>query len=191
MSLDSTARALTKLNDSFNQLENIIINAEPTLSDAEKVRQFTKGCGRECPVEPRVMTYNEVKFLIGMMLSEIVELAQTVTADADEAVELVRSLAVIDLKRNYVKPTDQLQLIADQADAAVDCAYYAYDAFAKTGVNLSYVFGLVHKANMDKRFPDGTFHTRDDGKIIKPPNWKAPDILAEILVQYQEGSFSD
>ncbi len=191
MSTDAAIRSLNKLNGALNQLETLIKEAKPVVSDAEKVRQFTKGCGRECPTEPRVMTRDEVKFLIGMMLSEIVELAQTVTDSADEAVELVRERVAVDLKRNYVKPEDKFQLIADQADAVVDCAYYAHDAFAKTGVNLSRVFDIVHQANMNKRFPDGTFHKREDGKIIKPPGWTEPNIRQEIIEQYQEGSFYD
>jgi predicted HAD superfamily Cof-like phosphohydrolase len=187
--MDQLNSVMNKLNKIQETLENASI-LTPLKSEAAQVREFTMGCGRSCPNSPSPMTYDEAKFLIGMMLSEIVELAQTVTSGPDEAVELVRSLVTVDLKRNYVKPNDEIDLIAHQADAAVDCAYYAYDAFAKKGVNLRSIFDVVHKANMDKRFPDGTFHKREDGKIIKPHNWQEPDIRGEVIRQLREGSWS-
>ena len=183
--LFNMAYNIQEVTDRISRLTDKI----PKLSEAAMVREFTMGCGRECPERPRPMTRDEVSFLIGMMLSEIVELAQTVTDDSDEAVNLVKDLVRTDLKRNYIKPTDSVDIIADQADAVVDCAYYGYDAFAKTGVNLRRVFNVVHKANMDKRFPDGTFQKREDGKIIKPPGWCEPDIRAEIERQIHDGSW--
>lgn len=158
-------------------------------SEATRVREFTLAAGREVPDRPRPMTREEVLFLVGMKLSEIVELVQTVTDSADEAVQLVKDRVAVDLKRNYVKPTNPIQIIADQADAAVDGRYYDYDAFAKCGVNLGRVFNVVHQANMNKRFPDGKFHKRDDGKVIKPPGWVEPDIEAEIRLQIFEGAW--
>ena len=80
---------------------------------------------------------------------------------------------------------------ADQADALVDVYYYSLNAAAKKGLNLSSVFKLVHKANMDKRDPaTGKFIKRADGKIIKPEGWTAPNVLQEIKRQNTEGSFS-
>ena len=41
-----------------------------------------------------------------------------------------------------------------------------------------------------KRDPaTGKFIKREDGKIIKPVGWTAPDVNGEILRQIQEGSF--
>lgn len=43
---------------------------------------------------------------------------------------------------------------------------------------------------MAKRDPaTGKFIKREDGKIIKPVGWTAPDVNGEILRQIQEGSF--
>jgi predicted HAD superfamily Cof-like phosphohydrolase len=159
------------------------------MSEAERVKDFTLGAGRDVPNRPRQMTRDEVLFLVGMKLSEIVELVQTVTDTTDEAVELVRNRVTVDLKRNYKKPEDVIQIMADQADAVVDCNYYGYDAFAKCGINLSKVFDVVHQANMNKRFSDGTFHKRDDGKIIKPEGWVEPNIYEEIQRQMNNGSW--
>lgn len=175
----------------YNGILEIATNFQKShQSEAEMVREFTKGCGRECPEHPRPMTKAEVQFLISMMASELVELAQTVCSGPDEAVDMVRDSVRTDLKRDYVAPTDPTDVIAHQADAAVDCEYYLKDAFAKTGVNTRDVFNEVHQANMNKRFPDGEFHKREDGKIIKPPNWKEPNIRAVVERQLRDGSWS-
>ena len=63
------------------------------------------------------------------------------------------------------------------------------NAAAKKGVNLSSVFDVVHDANMAKKWEDGTFHKREDGKILKPETWSPPDVQKEIARQFKEGSF--
>jgi ribonucleoside-diphosphate reductase beta chain len=51
------------------------------------------------------------------------------------------------------------------------------NACCKKGIDLSKIFNEVHKANMSKKDTiTGKFLKRDDGKIIKPEGWKAPDI---------------
>nr|WP_319513391.1 hypothetical protein [uncultured Cohaesibacter sp.] len=37
-------------------------------------------------------------------------------------------------------------------------------------------FGRVHKSNMSKLQPDGTVKRREDGKILKPDTYVAPDL---------------
>ena len=55
----------------------------------------------------------------------------------------------------------------------------------------SSIFSLVHAANMAKRDPEtGKFLKREDGKIIKPKGWKAPDVEGEVVRQDVEGSWS-
>jgi predicted HAD superfamily Cof-like phosphohydrolase len=84
---------------------------------------------------------------------------------------------------------EESELIAEQADAFTDIKIFMENAACKKGINLSKIFQIVHIANMNKRFPDGTFHRREeDDKIIKPPNWEAPDVTAEIIDQTKNGN---
>jgi predicted HAD superfamily Cof-like phosphohydrolase len=161
-------------------------------SDAEHVREFTEGAGAmKCPTQPQPMNKAEVTFVIKMVLSELVELAQTVTETDTEAIELVESSVKTDLSQ-HERTTNPDELAAHQGDAAVDAMYYMYNCFAKKGINLSKMFQVVHQANMNKRDPTtGKFIRREsDGKVLKPPGWQAPDVLAEILRQKQQGSWS-
>jgi predicted HAD superfamily Cof-like phosphohydrolase len=158
------------------------------MSNADLVKEFTEqSTGIVCPVTPRAMTKSEVSFLIKMCVSELVELAQTVADDNEESMEMVRSSVDVDLKTNYKKPTTETELIAEQADAPVDMWYYSLNALAKVGVNASKVFDEVHRANMNKKWDDGKFHRREDGKIIKPDNWQEPNMVAVIQDQIENG----
>ncbi len=158
-------------------------------SDAEMVCQFTKESGANVPNKPQLMSSDEVFFLVKMMLDEIMELGATV----EEAHEVkFKMIKMITDSKDLSKITgvSNEELIGEQGDALVDSYYYSLNAAAKKGINLSKIFEVVHKANMDKRDPTtGTFLKRSDGKIIKPVGWKDPDITAEIIRQTIEGSF--
>jgi predicted HAD superfamily Cof-like phosphohydrolase len=168
------------------------LNTAWKMSNAEKVKQFTEeSTGVPCPKTPRAFAKKEAQFLIAMVLSEVVEFAQTITDNTDEALELVKNSIGVDTNRNYVKPTDEYELIAQQADACVDAWYYMLNGAAKCGINLSQMFDEVHKANMSKRFPDGKFHRRDDNKVIKPESWKEPNVVDVIKQQTRVGSWAN
>jgi predicted HAD superfamily Cof-like phosphohydrolase len=155
---------------------------------AARVREFTALSGAATPDRPSPMNKDEVKFLIRMCTSELVELAQTVTNSAEEAMVMVRDAVGTDVKESEL-PNNPVAVIAGQADAAVDTWIYILNAFAKKGVNLDPVFDEVHRANMDKRFPDGTFHRREDGKIIKPPEFVEADVKKVIRKQLADGAW--
>jgi energy-coupling factor transport system permease protein len=82
--------------------------------------------------------------------------------------------------------------MADQYDAFVDIWYYSLNTSAKHGANLSKIFDVVHQANMAKRDPvTGKFIRREqDGKVMKPVGWQSPNIVAEIISQIKNGSWS-
>lgn len=154
-------------------------------SDADKVKEFTEGAGFKCPDKPQLMSRSEVEFLVKMVLSEMEEMVDTVTKSREESIEFMRNCIGVDPSPHTTEGKSELELIADQADAAVDSWVYLLNGFCKKGVDLSKIFDIVHQANMAKRDPEtGKFIRREsDGKILKPPGWKAPDILAEIKRQ--------
>lgn len=160
-------------------------------SDAEKVREFTEGSQCACPTTPHPMNKEEVGFITSMVLSEILELVQTVCETDEEAIQFMHDRVQTDVS-HYERSSDPVVVAADQADAAVDAMYYMYNCFAKKGTNLSKLFDVVHQANMNKRDPTtGKFIRREsDGKVLKPVGWQPPDVVAEIKRQHSEGSWS-
>jgi predicted HAD superfamily Cof-like phosphohydrolase len=158
------------------------------ISDAVLVRQFTEESGTVIPNNPQLMNKEEVNFIIKMVLDEMMELYATVEEPENAKLEMIKM--IIDSKNIQKETGEEKELIASQADALVDNLVYCYNASAKKGVNLSSIFKIVHQANMNKRDPTtGKFLRREDGKIIKPNGWKAPDITAEIERQFKEGFF--
>src|SRR5262249_20908947 len=65
--------------------------------------------------------------------------------------------------------------IPDQADAMIDLIYFAVGTLVEMGVRPEPLFDIVHRANMEKLWPDGKPRFRDDGKTVKPPAWVDPD----------------
>lgn len=161
------------------------------MNNSEKVKVFTEESRDvKCPLKPEVMTKEEVKFIIRMVFSEMQELALTVCDYSKEGSInfLQECLNTIDCS-NMHKANDKTELIAQQFDAFVDAEYYMKNCAAKKGVNLDKIFDLVHEANMNKRFEDGKFHRREDGKVIKPDGWQEPDIVGEIRRQENDGAW--
>jgi len=161
------------------------------MTDAEKVREFTFEAGQPVPETPQVMNVGEVNFIVKMILDELLELYSTVLPPQRAKSVMMKMIEEAkEVRKMNCGPNDQHEIIAEQGDAFVDIWYYSLNCMAKKGVNLSAIFDLVHNANMAKRDPQtGKFEKRQDGKIIKPRGWRAPNVGAEIKRQLQQGSW--
>ena len=160
-------------------------------SDALNVKKFTEeSSGVMCPSNPIAMDQTSVKFIIRMILSELDELACTVTGNNKERDDFMQDCLNTRDKCTEFQYKSGAELIGAQFDALVDSWYYSLNCAAKHGTNMSNIFDIVHQANMNKRDPStGQFMRRSDGKVIKPAGWQSPDITAEIQRQMDKGSF--
>lgn len=66
--------------------------------------------------------------------------------------------------------------IVEIADALTDILYVTYGAGHTYGIDLDACFAEVHRSNMTKLGPDGKPIYREDGKILKGPNYSEPDL---------------
>ncbi len=153
----------------------------------QQVKEFTEKTSLEkLPSEPRAMTEDGIRFISRMVISELMELASTVS---DKPIDLVKECCQTDFPKKYKGNTDpqiaRVQQIAAQADALIDMIYYICNVASRNGIDLGPVFQEVQKANMAKVHPDGTVKRREDGKILKPDGWKEPDIESVIRKQMQ------
>jgi len=150
------------------------------MSDHDKVVDFNLAAEQPVLSVPEAFNKEEVSFLVKMMLDEIMELYATVADPQEAKYSMVKMIT--DSKDIPQISSDENLIIAEQADALVDCYYYSLNAAIKKGINLSEVFNIVHESNMTKKNSEtNKFERRSDGKIIKPPNFKAPDILGYII----------
>lgn len=63
--------------------------------------------------------------------------------------------------------------VADTLERIVDLCLCAG---ARFGFDMDALFAEVHRSNMAKVGPDGQVIRREDGKVLKPEGWTAPDI---------------
>ena len=171
-----------------------------TKTDSQHVLEFTTGTGFNCPNSPEPLNSKEVDFITKMILDETMELQATLYSPQNAKGKLIEMINTSkDLEQDdYVKAsggkTDEKTLnlyqAAAQADAMLDIYYYCQNSACKKGLNLSALFSVVHAANMAKRDPvTKKFIRREDGKIIKPEGWTAPDVEGEVIRWSEEGSF--
>lgn len=71
---------------------------------------------------------------------------------------------------------DDLENVAKEL---ADIIYIVCGTAASYGIPLDRVFNEVHRSNMEK-LVDGKVVRRDDGKILKPQGWTAPDIKSVL-----------
>ena len=66
--------------------------------------------------------------------------------------------------------------IVEIADALTDLLYVVYGAGHSFGISLDKCFEEVHNSNMSKLGADGKPIYREDGKVLKGPNYWKPDL---------------
>lgn len=116
---------------------------------------------------------------IGLIAEEFVELLEDgidmydPTAAGDVAIilrdyndALARAVALGDASVNRVMV----------ADALGDMIYVIYGMAIEMGIDLEAVVQEIHRSNMSKLGADGGPIYRDDGKVMKGPNYFKPDL---------------
>lgn len=96
----------------------------------------------------------------------------------DVEIELRGKLILEEAREAY----DALQEgdVAHLAKELADLIYVAYGTAVQFGIDLDACLAAVHKNNMAKVWPDGTVHLREDGKVLKSPDWEPLD-LSQVL----------
>jgi predicted HAD superfamily Cof-like phosphohydrolase len=101
------------------------------------------------------------------------------TLDIPESLVLMRVALIQEEFKELLEAIAEKDLI-EFADALADMVYVIYGFAVTTGVNLDRVLAEVHRSNLSKLGEDGEPIYREDGKVLKGPNWRPPDIK-EVL----------
>lgn len=97
--------------------------------------------------------------------------------------EALETMDAIEMMEQAHTPDQVLKALAEFADGACDLIYVLIGAATSFGIDLSPVWDAVQKANMSKEGGK----TREDGKILKPSGWIAPDVAHIITEQLASG----
>jgi len=87
---------------------------------------------------------------------------------------------LIDEELNELREATGKQDLVGIADALTDLLYVVYGAGHAYGINLDDCFAEVHRSNMSKLDEESQPIYREDGKVLKGPNYIPPD-LGQII----------
>lgn len=85
-----------------------------------------------------------------------------------------------ELTQEFYEPQDYM--LKDKVDKTkvakelADLLYVVYGTAATFGIDIDRVFDEVHKSNMSKLGEDGKPVYREDGKVLKGPNYQPPKL---------------
>lgn len=77
--------------------------------------------------------------------------------------------------------------LVEVADALGDMLYIIYGTAVSYGLPINEIFDEIHNSNLSKLDENGLPIRRDDGKILKGPNYFRPDIASIISENRKEG----
>lgn len=91
---------------------------------------------------------------------------------------LKKGLTLIDEEYKELKEAvEQREHLIDILKELTDLIYVCYWTAAKLGIDMDKAFDLVHQSNLSKLDPEtGKPIYREDGKVLKGPNYKAADM---------------
>ncbi|WP_308167557.1 MazG nucleotide pyrophosphohydrolase domain-containing protein [Catellatospora tritici] len=92
----------------------------------------------------------------------------------------------LDLIREEAEEVDEAIASGDLVHTAwemADLVYVLYGTAASFGIDLDAVVAEVHRANMSKLDEHGRPVYRADGKVLKGPDYQAPDVAAVLRRQ--------
>lgn len=119
----------------------------------EKVENFMRAFGQDVKTQPELAEFNTAELRFELITEEVEELATAI--DNDDIVEI--------------------------ADALTDILYVVYGAGHAYGIDLDECFSEVHRSNMSKLGEDGKPIYREDGKVMKGPQYSPPDLEGVIF----------
>jgi predicted HAD superfamily Cof-like phosphohydrolase len=118
------------------------------MTNANKVKLFMESFGQEVKSKPEFPSDDTVKLRIELISEELQELVDA--CNANDIIEV--------------------------ADALTDILYVTYGAAHSFGIPIDECFKEVQRSNMSKLGEDGKPIYREDGKVMKGPNYSVPNL---------------
>lgn len=134
-------------------------------SNFELVRDFHFSFNKEPdPTFPTIPDENSIVLRANLIKEEFFELLEElgVYLDYNE-----------NIKYNSEKSNRDLNKIAKELS---DLLYVLYGTASAFGIPIDHVFREVHRSNMSKLGEDGKPIYREDGKVLKGPNYSPADV---------------
>jgi hypothetical protein len=135
-----------------------------SVSNFDMVREFrSKFKKNPDPKSPIIPSSKEIELELRLVDEEYKELVTEVR----------------DIERWSAHPKIVIQNVAKEI---ADLLVVSYGMGAAFGLGMDAVFAEVYKSNMTKLGADGKPVYRDDGKILKGPNYRPPDLESVLFI---------
>jgi len=131
-------------------MENILKKPEYLRTNFERVREFMETFGQDIHEKPIWPDESVCDLRVDLIEEEFEELREAI----------------------YTKEGT----LVDVADALTDLLVVIYGAGHAFGLDLDACFKEVHRSNMSKLGEDGKPIYREDGKVLKGPEYTEPDL---------------
>ena len=136
----------------------------------EKVKEFHFAFGHPVERIPSLPSDREIELRLNLILEELLELGESFGGWTLNNSQWIKpELSDVDSKT-----------LVGVADALADLEYVIHGTALVCGLPSQAVFDEVHRSNMSKLFEDGKPRYREDGKVLKGPNYSAPNIYKII-----------
>ena len=140
-------------------------------STARQVKEFHEAFGQPVADTPTLGDVKLRKLRLKLILSEALELADALGLSAYACTSERKDVHTIRIEVNNDTPD-----IVAVADALGDLDYVVQGGNLAFGVPGEAILAEIHKSNMTKLGADGKPIVHSDGKVIKGPNYKEPDL---------------
>ena len=142
----------------------------PAPSPMELVLQFHHTYS--VPIRPfsdPTLDYERMNMRMSLIAEEFAELMGAVYGP--------RARAIIEAATAEAVAADEGERdVIEAADALADLVYVVSGMAIESGMNLDSVLAEVQASNLSKLMPDGSVKLREDGKVLKGPNFFQPNI---------------
>lgn len=140
---------------------------------AEQVREFHRAM--DCPERetPGTIPIRRAKLRLKLIGEEFLELVDAMLGTEGDLAE-----SIADFRKTVDEADVRIDMVR-MADALADLDYVIEGTRLEFGIDGDPIADAVHAANMAKLGGP----KRTDGKILKPPGWKPPDVAAELRKQ--------
>ena len=158
----------------------------PAPSPMELVLQFHHTYS--VPIRPfsdPTLDYERMNMRMSLIAEEFAELMGAVYGP--------RARAIVEAATaEAVAADDGTRDVIETADALADLVYVIYGMAIESGMDLDSVLAEVQASNLSKLMPDGSVKLREDGKVLKGPNFFQPNIARGLgLESPTDGSDAD
>ncbi len=172
---------LKKRVDELQAANTRLLEERRGVDERYMVEHFHRACDVPVLPVPQVPADERVRLRLYLIVEEFFELLESCYSDQKYTVLALRT-AHAGIAMTIQQQVSNVDL-PEFADACADLKYVIVGSELEFGIDGRPVFRGVHEANLKK----ANGPVREDGKRLKPPDWKPFDVAAELRRQGWRG----